>query len=61
MFDMVLDFLSPILDHDLPASSERYTTSPCEVMTGRISDSPIPAYTTLGSDSETTTAPTEPI
>ena len=58
---MVLDFLSPTLDHVLPASLERYTPSPCEVMTGRISDSPIPAYTTFGSDSETATAPTEPI
>ena len=58
---MVLDFLSPTLDHVFPASLERYTPSPCEVMTGRISDSPIPAYTTFGSDSETATAPTEPI
>ena len=47
--------------HVLPASVERYTPSPWEVATPRTACSPIPTYTTLGSDSDTAIAPTDPV
>ena len=52
---------SPRWVHVRPASVERYTPSPCEVITPRIACSPIPAYTTLGSDSATASAPTDEV
>ena len=49
----------PIFVHVLPPSVERYIPSPGETLP-RIGDSPVPTYTTLGSDGATAMAPIEP-
>src|SRR2546428_5303350 len=51
---------SPTCFHVLPASVDLYTPSPCETFP-RMGDSPIPTYTTFGSDSEIPMAPTDPV
>src|SRR6266571_5545121 len=51
---------SPTCFQVLPASVDLYTPSPCETFP-RIGDSPMPTYTTLGSDSEMPIAPTDPV
>src|SRR5260370_26903454 len=50
---------SPTLAQVLPASVERYMPSPGDRLP-RIGDSPVPTYTTLGSDGATAIAPIEP-
>ena len=51
---------SPTCFHVLPASVDLYTPSPW-VTLPRMQASPVPAYTTLGSESLTATAPTAPV
>src|SRR5215471_3674143 len=48
---------SPRLRQLCPPSSERYTPSPCDTLL-RMHASPVPAYTTLGCESDTAMAPT---
>src|SRR4030065_178495 len=61
MREMARVFSRPTCRHVLPPSVERYTPSPCDVMTPRTACSPMPAYTTFGSDSATAIAPTDPV
>src|SRR5260370_29134880 len=50
---------SPTFAQVFPASVERYMPSPGDRLP-RIGDSPVPTYTTLGSDGATAIAPIEP-
>jgi hypothetical protein len=55
------DSSRPIFFQVFPASVERYMPSPDEVITPRGACSPMPTYTTFGSDSATAMAPTDPV
>ena len=61
MLEMARVSPSPMWVQLRPASVERYTPSPCEVVTPRTACSPMPTHTTFGSDSATATAPTDPV
>src|SRR5687767_7609393 len=51
----------PMRVHVFPASVLLYTPSPYDDDCPRIACSPVPTYTTLGSDSATAIAPMEPV
>src|SRR3954469_16785517 len=51
----------PIRDHVLPASVDLYMPSPYDDDCPRTACSPLPTYTTLGSDSATAIAPMDPV
>src|ERR1043165_10249088 len=55
---MLRVFSSPRWVQVFPPSVERYTPSPCETLP-RMHASPMPAYTTFGSDAATAIAPTD--